>query len=122
MCAMLEQEKLCLLVMVGVRADGLGQDLDGDLAFEIGVRGAIDLAHSAFAKLRDDFKGPDLRAYLHRDSLALARLRSAVIRAELWRGAEAASRRRRTRPRRSSRELRRARAEAGPPEPRAETI
>ncbi len=39
---------------LGVGGDGGGQDLDGDVAIELGVAGAIDLAHSAFAKLRDD--------------------------------------------------------------------
>ena len=32
---------------VGVLRDGLGQDLDGDVAAEAGVAGAVDLAHAA---------------------------------------------------------------------------
>ncbi len=41
----------------GSAADGLGQDLDRDLALEVRVRGAIDLAHPARAERRDDFVG-----------------------------------------------------------------
>ena len=33
----------------------VGEDLDGDLSLEIGVGGAIDLAHSAHADLRGNF-------------------------------------------------------------------
>ena len=33
----------------------VGQDLDGDLSLEVGVGGAIDLAHSAHADLRGNF-------------------------------------------------------------------
>jgi hypothetical protein len=94
------------------------QDLDRHLAIEPRIAGAIHLAHPAFANLGDDFVGSDSRACVHRRTLAPARRRSASIRAELWRGlAEAASRRRRTRPRRSSRTCFTARAEAGPPAP-----
>jgi hypothetical protein len=35
----------------------LGQNLDRDLALEVCVRGAIDLAHPAAAERRDDFVG-----------------------------------------------------------------
>ena len=47
---------------LGVGADGLGQDLDGDLALEVGVGGAIDLAHSAGAEGGDDFIRAEARA------------------------------------------------------------
>ena len=46
----------------GVGADGLGQDLDCDLALEIGIRGAIDLAHPAGAEGGDDFIRAEARA------------------------------------------------------------
>ena len=42
---------------VGVGGEGSRQDLDGDVALEPRVPGAIDLAHSAFADRREDFVG-----------------------------------------------------------------
>ena len=43
---------------LGVRSDGLGQDLDGHLATELGVFGAIHGPHAAFAQLGGD---PEMR-------------------------------------------------------------
>jgi hypothetical protein len=37
-----------------VSADSLGKDLDGDLAFETGVAGAVHFAHSPDAEQADD--------------------------------------------------------------------
>ena len=37
---------------LGVRGEDVGQDLDRDLAFQLRVRRAIDLAHAAGADLR----------------------------------------------------------------------
>jgi len=42
---------------VGIRNNQLGQDLDRDIATELGVLRAIDLTHSAQAEERDDFIG-----------------------------------------------------------------
>src|SRR6187551_1409293 len=39
-----------------------GQNLDGDLAFELGVRRAVDLTHSAFADERSDFVSAEASA------------------------------------------------------------
>jgi hypothetical protein len=39
-----------------------GQNLDGDLSFELRVRRAVDLTHSAFADERSDFVGAEARA------------------------------------------------------------
>jgi len=39
---------------LGVRGEGLGQQLDGDVARELGVAGTIDLAHAAGSELLDD--------------------------------------------------------------------
>ena len=78
---------------VGIGGDRLGQHFERDVTFESQIARAIDLAHPAFAKLRDDFIGPEFRAYLHRATLASAR------------------------PRRSSRVAADSRAEAGPPSP-----
>ena len=41
----------------------LGQDLDGDIAIQLGVAGAVDLAHAAGAELADDFVGAETRAW-----------------------------------------------------------
>ncbi len=41
----------------------LGQDLDGDIAIQLGVAGAVDLAHATFAELADDFVGAETRAW-----------------------------------------------------------
>src|SRR5688500_9406327 len=82
---------------VGVVGKRLGQNLDRDVAIQLRIARAIHLAHSAFAKLRDDFIGPEFHAYLHRVSLASAR------------------------PRRSSRVIS-PRTKAGPPAPRRLTI
>ena len=38
------------------------QDLDGDLAFQLGVGRAKHLAHAAFAECRDHFIGPETGA------------------------------------------------------------
>ena len=100
-----------------VSGDVRGQHLDGDVPLQVGVSGPIHLPHSAFAKLGGHAiktnHSPDRQRVL---PSASARLRSARISAELRRGlAEAVSRRRRTRPRRSSRGVRR--TEAGPPAP-----
>ena len=43
----------CQPIRVG--GDAFWQDLDGDRPFEVGVGGAVDLAHSAHANLRGDF-------------------------------------------------------------------
>ena len=94
----------------GIGGDGPREDLDRHVPIQLLVARAVDLAHSAFAKFRDDFIGSESRAYFHRDSLAPARLRSAPLRTELWRG-----------PRRSSR-CSLTRAEAGPPAPRGASI
>ena len=42
-----------------VLGEGRGQDLDGDVAIELGVGGAIDRAHAALAERRDDFVGAE---------------------------------------------------------------
>ena len=44
---------------VGVAARRLGQDLDGDVATEPRVSGAIDLAHPAGTERCDDFVGAE---------------------------------------------------------------
>ena len=42
---------------IGIGRELLGQDLDGDVAIELRVAGAIDLAHPAGAESPDDFVG-----------------------------------------------------------------
>ena len=42
------------LQAVGVRGHPGGENLEGDLAPQLGVRGAIHLAHAAFAQLGED--------------------------------------------------------------------
>ena len=44
---------------VGARAQLRGQDLDGDVAIELGVAGAIDLAHSACPERRENLVGAE---------------------------------------------------------------
>ena len=44
---------------LGVRREQFGQDLDRDAAIELRVTRAIDLAHAAFAKGREDFIWPE---------------------------------------------------------------
>src|SRR3954464_5567916 len=39
---------------VGIGGEGFGQDLDGDVAIELGVGGAPDFAHASFAELGGD--------------------------------------------------------------------
>ena len=99
-------------------ANASGRTLMATCRSEVGIGGPIDLAHSAFAKLGGNLVGPEPRAYLHRVSLATARRRSRAIACELWRGlAEAASGRRRTRSRRSSRAGQPSANGGGPPAP-----
>ena len=45
-----------------VAGQGGGQHLDGDVAFELGVAGAIDLAHAARAEGREDLIGAEFGA------------------------------------------------------------
>ena len=40
---------------LAVGRHSVGEDLDGDLSLEVGVGGAIDLAHPAHADLRGNF-------------------------------------------------------------------
>ena len=40
---------------VGVAREGVGQDLERDVTIELGVAGAVDLAHSAGADGTEDF-------------------------------------------------------------------
>ena len=47
---------------VGVARDGLGEDLDGDLAAETGVAGAVDLSHPAGAEWAEDLVRTEPRA------------------------------------------------------------
>ena len=47
---------------LGIGGDGRRQDLDGDVALQLGVAGAIDLAHAANAERRDDFVGTEAAA------------------------------------------------------------
>ena len=47
---------------LGVGGEGGGQNLDGDVASEARIAGAIDLAHAACADERDDFVGTDVYA------------------------------------------------------------
>ena len=47
---------------IGVAGKRVGQNFDRDVAVESGIAGAIHLAHSAFAKFRDDLVGSDSRA------------------------------------------------------------
>ena len=51
-----------------VRGEGRGQDLDRDLALELRVGGAVDLAHAALAELGGDLVGAEAgsRAEAHR--------------------------------------------------------
>jgi hypothetical protein len=44
---------------VGVGGQLRGEDLDGDVAVELRVAGAVDLAHPAGAERREDFVGPE---------------------------------------------------------------
>ena len=47
---------------VGVGGHALGQDLDGDLAIELRIPRAVDLAHAAGAEGREDLVGTESRA------------------------------------------------------------
>jgi hypothetical protein len=47
---------------LGVVRERVGEDLDRDVAVELGVVGAIDLAHPAFAQQRDDLIRAELRS------------------------------------------------------------
>ena len=54
--------------------EGLGQDLDGDLTPEVGVRRAIHLPHAAHADLGGDFIGAEARARRQRHRVVAERL------------------------------------------------
>ena len=44
---------------IRIADDEIGEDLEGYIAIELAVARAVDLTHSAFAELRDDFIGAD---------------------------------------------------------------
>ena len=50
---------------IGVAGHGLGQHLDGDVALQAGIAGAIHLAHPAFAQFRDDLVCTEVLAHDH---------------------------------------------------------
>ena len=47
---------------LGIQREGIGQDLDSDVATQSGVSGAIYLAHAAGAKGREDLIRPEASA------------------------------------------------------------
>ena len=47
---------------LGIQREGIGQDLDRDVATQSGVSGAIHLAHAAGAKGREDLIRPEASA------------------------------------------------------------
>ena len=51
-----EQARLALEAVhpIAIGREGRRQDLDGDVATEFAIAGAVDLAHAAFAQLRGD--------------------------------------------------------------------
>ena len=51
---------------VGILREGLGQHLDRDVAVELGVGGALDLAHAALAELGSDAVMRDGGLWAHR--------------------------------------------------------
>ncbi len=51
---------------IRIARDGRDQNLDGHVAIELRVAGAIDLAHAAGAEQRDDVIGAELRAGIER--------------------------------------------------------
>ena len=55
-----EQVRLALEAghAIGIRRQAVWQDLDGDVAMQFPVVGAIDLAHAAFTERGDDFVRP----------------------------------------------------------------
>ena len=59
-------EGSCLALEAGdaveVAGDGFGEDLEGDVASEAGVAGAVDLAHATRADRREDLVRPEARA------------------------------------------------------------
>ena len=50
---------------VGIGGENVRQDFDGDVAIELGIGGAIDGAHAAFAEFGDDAVVGDGRARTH---------------------------------------------------------
>ena len=50
---------------VGISGEQFRQDLQGDVAVEPRITGALDLAHAAGAQQADDFVRTDARARLH---------------------------------------------------------
>ena len=49
---------------IGIRANAGGQDLDGDVALQARIAGAIDLTHAASAEHEIDFVGAEARTAL----------------------------------------------------------
>src|SRR5690606_27651886 len=57
---------------LGIGDEAGGQDFDRDVAFELGIVGAIDLAHPAFAELGGDLVGTEADAGGERHGGALS--------------------------------------------------
>jgi hypothetical protein len=51
---------------IAIACDGRQQDLDGDVALQPSVAGAIDLSHAAGSEGRDDLVGTEPRAECER--------------------------------------------------------
>ena len=64
---------------VAVRGEGVGQDLDRDVALQPGVARAIHLAHAACADSREDLVGADARAGGMRHATAILSLRHDCV-------------------------------------------
>jgi hypothetical protein len=54
---------------IGIGREQLGQDLDGDIAVEVRIARAIDLAHAARAEGGDEFMGAKTGAAAQRHCL-----------------------------------------------------
>ena len=62
---------------VGVGGEGVGEDFDGDVAIELGVGGAVDGAHAAFAEFGGDAVVGDGGGRAHCAGLASYHARTA---------------------------------------------
>src|SRR5207249_4769498 len=72
---------------LGVAGERFGQDLDRDVAIQLVIAGAIDLAHAARAKRRDDLIRSETRAAYERHGIAVNIRPSTLSRRTVARGA-----------------------------------
>src|SRR5215471_13253783 len=63
-----------------ITSEGIGENLQRHVALQLGVAGAVDLAHTALSDKRENFVGPQMVSYGQRHKIGLILYRTPVRR------------------------------------------